>query len=89
MEKESVVQLCSEIRETLENLVEKWGSSLSDQDIQVPTDVPAYHDGIDNVIQSIDAIRCKVLRCKVFRMKRTDKQLHVYSTLSRERTLVY
>ncbi|CAO3624900.1 unnamed protein product [Mucor hiemalis] len=57
LEKESVVQLCSEIRETLENLVEKWGSSLSDQDIQVPTDVPVYHDGIDNVIQSIDAIR--------------------------------
>lgn len=59
LEYESVVELCSEIRETLEELVKKWGSTLSKQHVFIPSDVPEYHDGIDNVIQSIDAIRCE------------------------------
>lgn len=73
MEKESVVELCLEIRETLEKLVEKWGASLSDQEIQIPSDVPVYHDGIDNVIQSIDAIRGKYCTRLVSKLKKTDR----------------
>lgn len=57
LEKDSIVDTCSDIRDTLEKLVEKWTYSLDRQDIPVPMDVPDYHDGIDNAIQSIDALR--------------------------------
>ncbi|KAI7865054.1 uncharacterized protein EV154DRAFT_533634 [Mucor mucedo] len=56
-EKDGIAQVCSDIRKTLDSLLEKWSTSLDKQDIPILTSVPTCHDGIDNVIQSIDAIR--------------------------------
>ncbi|KAG2204365.1 hypothetical protein INT47_009407 [Mucor saturninus] len=55
--KDGIAQVCSDIRKTLDSLLEKWNASLDKQDIPILTSVPTCHDGIDNVIQSIDAIR--------------------------------
>lgn len=60
LEKINIVEVCVDIRKTLESLLEKWSSSLDKQDVSVLTKVSDHnHDGIDNVIQSINAIRCK------------------------------
>ncbi|KAL9539154.1 hypothetical protein MBANPS3_010433 [Mucor bainieri] len=57
LSKENVENLCTDIRETLDKLVKKWESSLQKQHIPIPQDIPEVHDGIDNVIQSVDALR--------------------------------
>ncbi|OAD09032.1 hypothetical protein MUCCIDRAFT_159197 [Mucor lusitanicus CBS 277.49] len=57
LSKESVENVCVDIRETLDKLVKKWESSLHKQHIPIPQDIPEVHDGIDNVIQSVDALR--------------------------------
>lgn len=59
LSKESVENVCVDIRETLDKLVKKWESSLHKQHIPIPQDIPEVHDGIDNVIQSVDALRGK------------------------------
>jgi hypothetical protein len=56
-----VVDICSDIRSTLESLVEKWGSSLEKQNIPVTEEIPENHDGIDNVIQTVDALRGTIM----------------------------
>lgn len=58
-EKDVIAEVCSDIRTTLDSLLKKWGASIDKQDIPVLTDVPTYHDGIDNIMQSIDALLCK------------------------------
>ncbi|KAG2235599.1 hypothetical protein INT48_002373, partial [Thamnidium elegans] len=57
LEKTSIVDVCSDIRKTLEELIEKWSSVFNKQDIPLLNILPENHDGIDNVIQSLDAIR--------------------------------
>ncbi|GAN09162.1 hypothetical protein MAM1_0247c08684 [Mucor ambiguus] len=57
LSKESVENVCTDIRETLDRLVKKWESSLHKQHIPIAQDIPEVHDGIDNVIQSVDALR--------------------------------
>lgn len=57
LSKKSVENVCTDIRDTLEKLAKKWESSLNKQNIPIPQDIPEYHDGIDNVIQSVDALR--------------------------------
>ncbi|GAA5816226.1 hypothetical protein MFLAVUS_009752 [Mucor flavus] len=57
LEKTSIVNVCSDIRKTLEDLVEKWSSLLNKRDVSLLNTLPENHDGIDNVIQSLDAIR--------------------------------
>ncbi|CAO0794855.1 unnamed protein product [Mucor circinelloides] len=57
LSKKSVEKVCADIRETLDKLVKKWESSLDKQHIPIQQDIPRVHDGIDNVIQSVDALR--------------------------------
>lgn len=59
LSEESVENVCTDIRETLDRLAKKWESSLNKQHIPIPQDIPEVHDGIDNVIQSVDALRGK------------------------------
>lgn len=59
LEKTSIVNVCSDIRKTLEDLIEKWSSLLNKRDVSLLNTLPENHDGIDNVIQSLDAIRSK------------------------------
>ncbi|CEP13764.1 hypothetical protein [Parasitella parasitica] len=53
----SVENICADIRTTLEKLAKKWEASLEKQNISIIQDIPECHDGIDNVIQSVDALR--------------------------------
>ena len=64
---ESIVELCMNIRQTLEDLVEKWSKSIDKENIPVPMDLPGFHDGIDSVVQSIEALRCKFYTLKYVR----------------------
>ncbi|KAI8640107.1 hypothetical protein BD408DRAFT_484347 [Parasitella parasitica] len=57
LSKKPVEDVCTDIRITLEKLAKKWEASLDKQNIPIPQDIPECHDGIDNVIQSVDALR--------------------------------
>lgn len=56
LSRNSVVNLCADIRVQLENLVDKWDTSLDKQKIPRTEELPSDYDGIDTVIQSVDAL---------------------------------
>ncbi|KAI7907047.1 uncharacterized protein BX663DRAFT_494642 [Cokeromyces recurvatus] len=60
LSKENVSEICVDIRLKLENLFNKWCLLLEKQNISVPEDVAENHDGIDKIIQSVDALRMHI-----------------------------
>lgn len=51
-----MVSLCGDIRVQLEKLVDKWNASLDKHQIEIMEGLPANHDGIDSIIQSVDTL---------------------------------
>ncbi|RCI03023.1 hypothetical protein CU098_012170 [Rhizopus stolonifer] len=47
----------ADVREKLEGLIKKWSASLEAHHIPLPYQLPENHDAIDNIIQSVDALR--------------------------------
>lgn len=54
-----MVIICSDIRKTFEDLIQKWSSVLSKEELSTLDSLPENHDGIDNILQSLNAIQCK------------------------------
>ncbi|KAI9360256.1 hypothetical protein BD770DRAFT_442224 [Pilaira anomala] len=58
LEENSMVIICSDIRKTFEDLIQKWSSVLSKEELLTLDSLPENHDGIDNILQSLNAIQC-------------------------------